>query len=411
MVDLAAKARALDDTDPLAKFRDRFQLPDGVIYLDGNSLGCLPKATPARLVDTVAREWGDGLITSWLDAEWSTAPQRIGDKIAQLIGAAPGEVIATDSTSINLFKALTAALSLRPDRSQILTETTNFPTDSYMMQGIETFSGGRIKALAVPPEELLDAVDENTAAVLLTHVHYKTALPRDIAETTRRIQQSGALAIWDLSHSTGAVELDLTAANADFAVGCGYKYLNGGPGAPAFFYAPKRNHHAQSVLSGWFGHAKPFDFDEDYRPASGIERFLCGTPSVLGLAALEVGVDLMLEADMAQIRSKSVAMADLMIEAMAPLCDQYGFTPVSSADAAKRGSHVGYAHANAYEMTQALRALGVIADFRTPDVIRFGLTPLYLKYSDIVEAAARLEQVCIQRSWDKPEYRTRAAVT
>ncbi len=411
MTDLVGKTRALDDTDPLAKFRKRFHLPDNVIYLDGNSLGCLPIDTSARLSDTVEREWGEGLITSWLDAEWSTAPRRIGDKIAQLIGAKPGEVIVTDSTSINLFKALTAALSLRPERTHILTETTNFPTDSYMMQGIETFSGGRIKAIAVPPSELLDAVDGNTAAVLLTHVHYKTALPREIAKTTKYIQQSGALAIWDLSHSTGAVELDLDAANVDFAVGCGYKYLNGGPGAPAFFYAPKRNHHAQSVLSGWFGHAKPFDFEEGYRPALGIERFLCGTPPVLGLAALEVGVDLMLEADTTQIRQKSVAMADLMIEAMAPLCDRYGFALVSPSNAAERGSHLGFAHANAYEITQALRAYGVIADFRTPDVIRFGLTPLYLEYGDIVEAVARLEKVCVERSWDKPEYRTRAAVT
>lgn len=409
--DLAAKAQAFDDADPLAKFRERFHLPDNTIYLDGNSLGCLPKDTHAALTNTVDREWGEGLIASWLDAEWSTAPQRIGDKIAQLIGAAPGEVIATDSTSINLFKALTAALSLRPDRTHILTETTNFPTDTYMMQGIEAFSGGRIKAIAIAPDDVLDRIDENTAAVLLTHVHYKTALPRDIAETTKRIQKSGALAIWDLSHSTGAVELDLTSANVDFAVGCGYKYLNGGPGAPAFFYAPKRNHNAQSILSGWFGHAKPFDFEEDYRPANGIERFLCGTPPVLGLAALEVGVDLMLEADMAQIRQKSLAMADLMIQAMAPLCDQYGFSLITDSNSYARGSHVGYAHANAYEMTQAMRSLGVVADFRTPDIIRFGLTPLYLSYANIIDAIARLEQVCADQSWDKPEYRTRAAVT
>ena len=251
------KARDLDACDSLAKFRDRFQIREGLIYLDGNSLGCMPKATPDRMADTLAREWGEGLISSWLDADWATAPQRVGDKIARLIGANPGEVIAADSTSVNLFKALTAALSLRPDRSTILTETTNFPTDSYMMQGIEQFSGGRIKARALAPHDVLDAVDENTAAVLLTHVHYKTANARDLAETTRRIQSAGALVIWDLSHSTGALDIDLDGANADFAVGCGYKFLNGGPGAPAFIYVAKRNQSASPVLSGWFGHAKP----------------------------------------------------------------------------------------------------------------------------------------------------------
>jgi kynureninase len=411
MSGLAAKAQAMDDTDPLAHFRDRFHLRDGLVYLDGNSLGCLPKSAPDAVGKTVEREWGEGLITSWLDASWSTAPQRIGDKIAKLVGAKPGEVIATDSTSINLFKALTAALSLQPDRTKILTETTNFPTDSYMMQGIEAFSGGRIKYVAVAPDDVLDAVDDDTAAVLLTHVHYRTASARDIAVTTKAIQASGAMAIWDLSHSTGAVEIDLTNANVDFAVGCGYKYLNGGPGAPAFFYAPKRNHGAQSVLSGWFGHARPFDFEESYQPANGIERFLCGTPPILGLAGLDAGVDLILEADMRQIRAKSVAMAELMTAAMVPLCSEYGFAGVSPDDPAQRGSHLAYVHEHAYQIVQALREVDVIADFRTPDVIRFGLTPMYSSYSDMVEAVSRLEQVCSTRSWDKPEYHTRAAVT
>ncbi|MFU7529389.1 kynureninase [Qipengyuania sp. ASV99] len=411
MQNLIAKAQALDEGDPLAPFRNRFHQRDGLIYLDGNSLGCMPLAASQRVRQVLEGEWAEGLITSWLGAQWATAPQRIGDKIAQLIGAQPGEVIAADSTSINIFKALTAALSLRPDRSVILTETTNFPTDSYMMQGIEQFSDGRVKAQKVAPEDVVDAVDESTAAVLLTHVHYKSAAARDLAETTRRIQQAGALAIWDLSHSTGALELDLTAANVDFAVGCGYKFLNGGPGAPAFIYVARRNQHAQSVLSGWFGHAQPFAFDEQYEPAKGADRFLCGTPYVLGLAALEVGVDLMLEADMAQIRAKSVAFGDLLIDAMAPLCDHYGFALTSPSEAKHRGSHVAYAHPHAYAMVQALRELDVIADFRTPDVIRFGLTPLTLRYADIPEAVVRLEQVCRKRSWDKAEYRTLAAVT
>lgn len=411
MHDLGDKARELDHNDPLASFRERFCIHEGLIYLDGNSLGCLPKTTSARMADTLKREWGEGLITSWLDAEWSTAPARIGDKIAKLIGANAGEVIAADSTSINIFKALTAALSLHPDRTTILTETGNFPTDTYMMQGIEAFTGGRITVRMVEPGSVLDAVDETTAAVLLTQVHYKSALMRDIAKTTRVIQAKGALAIWDLSHSTGAVELDLTGANVDFAVGCGYKFLNGGPGAPAFLYAAKRNQHAQAVLSGWFGHAKPFDFEEGYRPADGIERFLCGTPYVLGLAALEEGVELMLEAEMAQVRKKSELLGDLLIEAMKPLCERYGFKLASPDDASKRGSHVGFAHPEAYAMVQALREHDVIADFRTPDVLRLGLTPLYLSYTDIIEAVARLEQVCADRSWDNADYKTRAAVT
>lgn len=411
MPDLFAKAQLLDEDDPLAAFRSRFHQREGMIYLDGNSLGCMPLAASERVRQVLEGEWAEGLITSWLSAQWVTAPQRIGDKIARLIGAQPGEVIAADSTSVNIFKALTAALSLRPERSIILTETTNFPTDTYMMQGIEQFSGGRITAHKVAPADVLDAVDENTAAVLLTHVHYKSAAARDLTETTRRIQQAGALAIWDLSHSTGALEIDLTAANADFAVGCGYKFLNGGPGAPAFIYIARRNQSAQSVLSGWFGHAQPFAFEEHYEPAKGADRFLCGTPYVLGLAALEVGVDLMLEADMTQIRAKSALLGELLIEAMAPLCEEYGFALASPAPAGLRGSHIAYGHQNAYAMVQALRELDVIADFRTPDVIRFGLTPLTLRYADIPAAVARLEQVCRMRSWDKSEYRTLAAVT
>ncbi len=411
MSELDARARIMDECDPLAGLRERFRIRDDLIYLDGNSLGCMPNATPARMQETLEAEWGEGLITSWLDADWAAAPQRIGDKIARLIGAHPGEVIAADSTSVNIFKALTAALSLRPDRSVILTETTNFPTDSYMMQGIEQFSGGRINARAVAPDAVLDAVDENTAAVLLTHVHYKSSSARDLAETTRRIQQSGAMVIWDLSHSTGALEIDLSGANADFAVGCGYKFLNGGPGAPAFIYVARRNQTAQPVLSGWFGHSKPFAFEEAYDPAPGVDRFLCGTPYVLGLAALEVGVDLMLEADMAQVRAKSLALGELLIAAMEPLCTKYGFALASPSDPAARGSHVGYAHENAYAMVQALREVDVIADFRTPEMIRFGLTPLTLRHCDIVEAVNRLDEVCAARSWDKPAYRTVASVT
>lgn len=407
----AADVSALDAADPLAPFRERFQLREGLIYLDGNSLGALPKATGDRLAEVVGSEWGEGLITSWLGAEWSTAPRRIGDKIGRLIGANPGEIVATDSTSVNIFKTLTAALSLRRERTVILSEATNFPTDVYMMQGIEAFSGGRVKAVTVAPDAIVDALNDDVAVLLLTQVHYKSGRVRDMAAITKRAHEVGALVVWDLSHSAGAIPVDLNGANADFAIGCGYKFLNGGPGAPAYLFAAARHHAATPVLSGWFGHARPFAFEEDYDPAAGIERFQCGTPPVLGLSALEVGVDLMLEADMAEIRRKSLALGDLFIELMQPLCDAYGFELVSTQGHAERGSQIAYAHPQGYQIVQALKEFDVIADFRAPDILRFGLTPLYLRYQDIVETARRLERVCATRAWDKPQYHQRAAVT
>jgi kynureninase len=400
----------LDAADPLRAFRKRFQLRDGLIYLDGNSLGALPKATAGRMAEVISREWGDGLIGSWNAADWVTAPQRIGAKIARLIGAEADEVIAADSTSVNIFKALTAALSLRPDRRVILSERTNFPTDVYMMQGLAGVAD--VQAVTVAPDELLDRLDEDVAVLLLTQVHYKSGLVRDMAEVTARAHAAGALVIWDLSHSAGAIPVDLNGAGADFAVGCGYKYLNGGPGAPAFLFAAK--HHqakATPVLSGWFGHSQPFAFDEDYAPAEGITRFLCGTPPILGLAALEVGVDLMLEADMAAIRAKSLALTDLFITLMEPLCADHGFRLASPRDAAPRGSQVSYLHPHGYEICQALIARDVIGDFRAPDILRFGFTPLYTRYADAAEAVERLRDICVTRAWDRSEYRARSAVT
>jgi kynureninase len=406
-----ADIHALDSTDPLARFRDRFALRPGLIYLDGNSLGALPKATPRRLQQAVEREWGEGLITSWLDAAWVTAPQRIGDKIARLLGAGAGEIIAADSTSINIFKALTAALSLRPDRTAILSETTNFPTDVYMMQGIGAFSNGRIKAETVAPDAVAGRLAPDVAVVLLTQVHYKSGRVRDMAATTRLIHEAGALVVWDLSHSAGAIMVDLNGANADFAVGCGYKFLNGGPGAPGYLFAAKRHQNALPVLSGWFGHARPFAFEETYTAAKGIERFLCGTPQILGLTALEIGVDLMLETNMADLRRKSCELADLFIELMRPVCDEFGFTLITPEEPGLRGSQVAYAHPQGYEIIQALKDVDVIADFRVPDVLRFGLTPLYLQFAEIAETVRRLEKICQTRAWDKPHYRERAAVT
>ncbi len=406
-----ADPAALDAADPLAAFREEFALRDGLIYLDGNSLGALPRRTAGRIAEAIEREWGEGLITSWLGADWVNAPRRIGDKIAALLGAEAGEVIAADSTSVNVFKALTAALSLRPDRSIILSEKGNFPTDLYMMEGVAGFSGGRIRAEAVEPDAILDHLSEDVAVLLLTQVHYKSGRVRDMAAITRAAHERGVLTLWDLSHSAGAIEVDLNGAGADFAVGCGYKFLNGGPGAPAFLFAARRHQAARPVLSGWFGHARPFAFEDGYEAAAGIERFLCGTPPILGLTALECGIDLILRADMAALRRKSVALGDVFIRLMDERCGTFGFSLISARDGAVRGSQVSYAHPHGYEMIQALKDHDVIGDFRAPDILRFGLTPLYLRYADIGEAVERLRTICLERKWDDPKYRLRLSVT
>ena len=401
-----------DADDPLADLRKRFALPDGVVYLDGNSLGALPSATTERLSATVSEAWGRGLITSWNAAGWVDAPQRIGDKIARLIGAGEGETIACDSTSINVYKLLTAALSLNPGRSTILSESGNFPTDVYMMQGLEALAGGAVRARLVAPDAIEAAIDEDVAVLLLTQVHYKSGRMRDLARTTALAHEKGALVVWDLSHSAGAVPVDLTAAEADFAVGCGYKYLNGGPGAPAWLYVARRHQdRVRPALSGWFGHAAPFDFVDDYRPAAGITRFLCGTPPILGLVALECGVDLLLEADMGLVRAKSLALAERFMARMAPLCECHGFVLASPEEPAERGSQISYAHPEGYAIMQALIARRVIGDFRAPDILRFGLTPLYLRFADIERAVEILGQIMAERAWDRPEYKVRAAVT
>ena len=403
---------ALDAADDLRPFRKRFALPDATIYLDGNSLGCLPLDTGPRIAEVVSKEWGQDLIGSWNSAGWIDAPQRIGDKIARVVGASEGEVVACDSTSINVFKALCAALSVNPGRSTILSERGNFPTDIYMMQGLEALTGRRVSARFAESDEVLDAIENDTAAVLLTQVHYRTGRLRDMAATTAAAHAKSALVIWDLSHSAGAIPVDLNGAGADFAVGCGYKFLNGGPGAPGYIFVAKRHQDAaMPALSGWFGHARPFDFDDGYEAAPGITRFLVGTPPILGLAALEVGVDIMLEADMAHLRAKSIAMGELFAERMAPLCSRFGFSLVSPADPAERGSQISYAHPEAYPIVQALIAVGVVGDFRAPDVLRFGLTPLYTSFAEVEAAVAAISDVMEAGAWNRAEYKVRSAVT
>lgn len=400
------EARARDTADPLRGFRQRFDLPDGVIYLDGNSLGALPKATAAAVADLTTRQWGERLIRSWNEG-WIEAQLRIGDKIARLIGAAPSEVAVADSTSVNLFKLLTAALRANPERRVILSEAGNFPTDLHIAEGVVAGIPGATLRV-VPREQLAAALDESVAVLMLTHVHYKTAERFDMVAWTARAHAVGALALWDLSHSAGAVPVDLNGANADLAVGCGYKYLNGGPGAPAYLFVAERHQAAlANPISGWMGHAAPFDFADGYAPAPGIKRWLAGTPPMLSLAALEVGVDLMLEADPALIVAKSAALFD----SFAAIGDALGLECVSPRDPAQRGSHISFRHPQAYPLCQALIAHSVIGDFRAPDVLRLGLTPLYLGYEDAVRAGKILADLLATGAYRDPQFATRHAVT
>jgi len=407
-----ADLEAMDRDDPLRTLRDAFMLPDGVVYLDGNSLGALPRETPTRLQQVAAVQWGQDLIRSWTAHDWIGAAQRVGDKIARLIGAGPGEVVVSDSTSVNLFKLLAAACRLRPGRPTILSEPGNFPNDLYVAQGLQELGNGRIELQLVPADRIEAAIDERVAVVLLTHVHYKSGALHDMARITARAHAQGALTLWDLSHSTGAVPVDLNAAQADFAVGCGYKYLNGGPGAPAYLFVAQRHQAAtRSPITGWLGHARPFDFVDEYAPAPGIERFLAGTPPILGIAALEVGVDLMLRADAQCLVDKSRALSGLFVALVESRCAGQGLELASPPDAQARGSHVALRHAQAYAVIQALIGHGVIGDFRTPDLMRFGFAPLYNRHADIWHAVEMLRDVLLTSAWDRPEFKRRCAVT
>lgn len=402
------RARVLDAADPLARYRDRFAVPEGVIYLDGNSLGCLPKETPERMAQVVRGEWGEGLIRSWNTANWITAPQRVGAKIAPLIGAQGHEVIAADSTSVNLFKLISAALHMRPGRKVILSEPGNFPTDLYMIAGLE--AQGLATRRLVDRDAMADALSDDIALLMLTHVHYKSGALFDMAALTAAAQAQGALVLWDLSHSGGALPVDLNQCNADFAVGCGYKYLNGGPGAPAFAFVAERHHAAlQQPLTGWMGHAAPFAFSDDYAPAPGIEKMLCGTPPILGLAALEVGVDLIAEIGVERLYAKSQALSEFFRQCLS----EHGVDlPLASpTDPAQRGSQLSFRHAEAYAICQALIARGVIGDFRAPDILRLGFAPAYLRFADMAEAARHLAEVLDSGEWERAEFQERAAVT
>ncbi len=407
-----ADLEALDAADPLAPFRDLFTLPEGVIYLDGNSLGALPRATAPRVAEVIAREWGTGLIRSWNDAGWIEMSARVAGKIARIVGASPGTVAVGDSTSVNLFKLLAAALKLRPGRRVIVSERTNFPTDLYVAEGLAALLAQGHELRLVDADAIQTALRPDVAVLMLTHVNYRTGGMHDMEAVTRAAHEAGALMLWDLAHSAGAVPLDLAGADADFAVGCGYKYLNGGPGAPAFLHVAERLHvTARFPITGWLGHADPFAFEPAYRAAPGIARAVVGTPSILAMAALEVGVDIALQAPMRDVRAKSQRQTEIFAALVAEQCPDMGFTLVSPTDTATRGSQISFAHPNAYAIMQALIARGVIGDFRAPDILRFGFTPLYLGFAELWDAVQILRGVMQSGEWDTAHFRTRQKVT
>ncbi len=409
MILTEASAAALDAADPVGAAREAFTLPDGVIYLDGNSLGALPQATPSRVTDVVTREWGQGLIGSWNEAHWIKAPARIGGKIAPLIGAQPREVIACDSTSVNVFKLIAGALALRPGRKVVLSEAGNFPTDLYMVEGLARMG---LAELRLASREIAASITEDVALVLLSHVHYKTGAVHDMAAITAAAHAKGALVLWDLSHSAGAIPLSLNACDADFAVGCGYKYLCGGPGAPAFAFVAERHIAAiDNPLSGWMGHAAPFDFADGYAPAPGIERLLCGTPPILSLAALEIGVETIATVGVAALDTKRAALTEAFAQTVLALCAGHGLERIGPLDPARRGSQIAFRHPQAWALCRAMIARGVIGDFRAPDILRFGFAPAYVGFGDAFEAARILAEILATNAWDKTEFKKRLAVT
>ena len=397
-------------TTDFAATKEMFHLPAGLIYLDGNSLGPLPKTAAARVAHAVQAEWGEMLIGGWNKAGWMEKPMQVGDRIARLIGAEAGHVVMGDTLSIKVYQALAAALEMNPSRRVILSDSGNFPSDLYMAEGLCRTLGDGYRVKCVAPEEVLDAIDDTVACTMITEVDYRTGRKHDMAAITARAHHMGALAIWDLAHSAGAFGVELAACHVDFAVGCTYKYLNSGPGGPAFIYvAPRHADTARPALSGWLGHEQPFAFDTSYRPGAGIERMRVGTPPVLQMAALEASLDIWDLVDMTALRSASLALTDQFIAGIEATCpDLILATPRNHA---MRGSQVSFRHPDGYAMMQAIIARGVIGDFRAPDILRFGFTPLFINSGDVDRAVAIIADVMTNRTWDRAEYKTRAKVT
>jgi kynureninase len=397
-------------TTDFAATKRLFHLPEGVVYLDGNSLGPMVKSAPARVARTITDEWGDLLITGWNKAGWMDQPARVGDRIARLIGAAPGTVVMGDTLSIKVYQALAAGLEMNPKRRVILSDTGNFPSDLYMAEGLCRTLGGQYRLRTVAPEEVMSAIDDTVAVTLITEVDYRTGRRHDMADITKRAHELGALTVWDLAHSAGAFPVDLTGADADFAVGCTYKYLNSGPGGPAFIYvAPRHADTARPALSGWLGHAAPFAFDLDYRPGAGIERMRVGTPPVLQLAALEAALDVWDQVNLNDLRTQSLRLQDQFIKGVEARTT--GLTLATPRSHMMRGSQVSFRHPEGYAIMQNLIAEGVIGDFRSPDILRFGFTPLFIDEDDVARAVNTLAKIMDYGTWDRPEFKSRAKVT
>jgi kynureninase len=405
-----AHCLALDAQDPIAHVRARFVMPEDTIYLDGNSLGCLTAEVAPRLAGVIEREWGRGLIRSWNDADWYRAPQRVGAKIAKLIGAGRDEVIVTDSTSVDLFKVLAGALRMRPGCTKILGIQGDFPTDAYIADGVARIAG--VRFVRVEADDLIDAIDHDTAIVSLTHINYKSGFIHDMHAITAAAHAKGALIVWDLSHSAGIMPLALNEADADFAVGCGYKYLNGGPGAPAYVFVAKRHQHEfDHPLTGWLGHKDPFAFAPEYIPARGMDKLLTGTPPILSLLALDAALDAFDGVDMNAVRAKTKSLSQLFVDLVDERLTHHGFIVASPRNAEQRGGQVSLTHREGYAITQALIASGVIGDYREPNTVRFGFAPLYTRHVDVIDAVAVIDEVMATRAWDRPEFTTRKAVT
>ena len=406
-----ADLASLDARDPLSSKRDAFVMPEGVLYLDGNSLGPMPKNVPQRVQRLMQVEWAQDLITSWNKHGWIDLPFLVRARIPRLIGTEPDRVFVGDSTSINLFKMIGAAMPLRPGRKVVLSDSGNFPTDLYIARGFLDLAcpGARLEIVA--PEDVAGAIGRETALVMLTHVDYRTGRQHDMKAITATAHHHGALMLWDLAHTAGAMEVDLATANADFAVGCSYKYLNGGPGAPAWLYVAPRHAGCTTPLTGWLGHERPFAFDLDYRPAQGIERFTCGTPQLLSLAALDAALDVFDDVDMREVRRKSVALCDSFISLVEQECAGFGLILASPRMANHRGSQVSFRHAEGYAIMQALIDRGTIGDFRMPDIMRFGFCPLYLRHTDVWELVGQMKAVLVGKEWAQDRYRARNKVT
>ncbi|WP_435635434.1 kynureninase [Pseudomonas solani] len=408
---------ALDARDPLGPLREEFVLPEGVIYLDGNSLGARPRPALQRAREVVEKEWGEGLIGSWNSAGWRALPERLGNRLARLIGAGEDEVVITDTTSINLFKVLVAALRVQadrdPSRKVIVTERSNFPTDIYMVEGLaDMLQQGYSLCLVDAPEELPAAIGTDTAVALITQVNYKTGHLHDMAALTALAHECGALTIWDLCHSAGAVPVDLKGSGADYAIGCTYKYLNGGPGSPAFVWvAPHLRELVWQPLTGWWGHVRQFGMEARYEPAPGIGRYLCGTQPITSLAMVECGLEAFEKTDMQALREKSLALTDLFIERVRARCGEHPLTLVTPLEHARRGSHVSFEHPEGYAVIQALIDRGVIGDYREPRIMRFGFTPLYTGFTDVWDAAEALVDVLDSDAWRAERFMTRKQVT